>query len=45
MNVLLLEDDPVLTKEISEFLRGKNVETTIAYDGVDGFHRTFASCD
>jgi len=33
MNVLLLEDDPVLTKEICDFLYSKNVETEIAYDG------------
>lgn len=33
MKILLLEDDPILTKEISEFLRHKNVHCDHVYDG------------
>ena len=33
MKILLLEDDPILTKEISEFLRHKEVQCDHVYDG------------
>jgi DNA-binding response OmpR family regulator len=33
MKILLLEDDPILTKEISDFLRLKNVDCDHVYDG------------
>lgn len=33
MTILLLEDDPILTKEISDFLRSKHVVCDHVYDG------------
>jgi DNA-binding response OmpR family regulator len=33
MTILLLEDDPILTKEISDFLRSKHVVCDYVYDG------------
>lgn len=33
MTILLLEDDPVLTKEISDFFRSKNMTCEHVYDG------------